>query len=113
MSRSSENVSFTCSNCGVHVSKLNNGSYRNHCPACLHSLHVDDAPGDRASECGGLMRPESVDHHSAKGFMLVHRCASCGKVQRNKVATDCHQPDDMALITKMMARSLPGGLPGF
>lgn len=108
MSRSSENVSFTCRNCGTAVSKLNNGSYRNHCPSCLYSLHVDEEPGDRASECGGLMKPESVDHHAAKGFMLVHRCMRCGKAQRNKVAVDCHQPDDMSLVRSIMASRLPG-----
>ena len=29
--------------------------HRNHCPNCLSSLHVDEEPGDRASDCGGIM----------------------------------------------------------
>ena len=40
------NNSFTCANCGTLVHPLQNGSVRNHCPACLHSLHVDVMPGD-------------------------------------------------------------------
>ena len=34
--------------------------HRNHCPNCLSSLHVDEEPGDRASDCGGIMEPVAV-----------------------------------------------------
>ena len=44
------NQSFTCANCGAAVSPLAGGGYRNHCPVCLHSLHVDVNPGDRAAD---------------------------------------------------------------
>ena len=27
---------------------------------CLSSLHVDEEPGDRASDCGGIMEPVAV-----------------------------------------------------
>ena len=47
--------SFICRVCGRLVVPEGAGSgHRNHCPNCLHSLHVDVEPGDRASECGGL-----------------------------------------------------------
>lgn len=52
------NDSFICKNCGRLVVPTGAGSdHRNHCPNCLHSLHVDIAPGDRASDCGGFMEP--------------------------------------------------------
>ncbi|HWG84283.1 MAG TPA: RNHCP domain-containing protein, partial [Deinococcales bacterium] len=82
------NESFTCANCGREVPPATNGSCRNHCPYCLCSLHVDDFPGDRASDCGGLLEPVSVDHDSKKGWVIVHRCRACGAVKRNKAALD-------------------------
>jgi hypothetical protein len=48
ISRTAQNQGFTCENCGASVAPLSNGSYRNHCPACLLSKHVDILPGDRA-----------------------------------------------------------------
>lgn len=87
---------FTCQHCGAAVKPLLKGSYRNHCPQCLYSKHVDDrGPGDRESTCGGLMAPVGVDHRSSKGWMIVHRCTICGKSISNKVAPD----DDMAKLS--------------
>jgi hypothetical protein len=77
------------------VPPLTNGSYRNHCPACLHSLHVDEVPGDRASGCGGLMRPVAVRAKPAKGPQLIHRCLRCGALRVNRVAADTVAPDDL------------------
>ena len=53
--------SFTCRVCGRPVVSAGAGSgHRNHCPNCLSSLHVDDEPGDRAADCGGIMEPVAV-----------------------------------------------------
>ena len=53
--------SFTCKVCGRLVTPEGAGSsHRNHCPYCLSSLHVDIEPGDRASDCGGVMEPVAV-----------------------------------------------------
>ena len=50
------NDTFTCKVCGRVCTPQNAGSdHRNHCPNCLSSLHVDEEPGDRASDCGGIM----------------------------------------------------------
>ena len=50
------NDAFTCKVCGRVCTPQNAGSdHRNHCPNCLSSLHVDEEPGDRASDCGGIM----------------------------------------------------------
>ena len=52
---------FTCKVCGQVCTPQNAGSdHRNHCPNCLSSLHVDEEPGDRASDCGGIMEPVAV-----------------------------------------------------
>ncbi|MFE1762902.1 RNHCP domain-containing protein [Streptomyces angustmyceticus] len=102
MSRTTENTGFTCGNCGEAVAPLVNGSYRNHCPHCLHSLHVDLSPGDRANDCRALMRPVAVEHHSAKGYMIVHRCTGCGTRNRNRMADDPHQGDDLDTVLALM-----------
>jgi hypothetical protein len=82
------NQGFTCSYCGLEVPPLANGSYRNHCPRCLYSLHVDVFPGDRAAACGGLLEPVGVDYSGKKGWVIVHRCRSCGALRRNRAALD-------------------------
>ena len=64
MSRELENTGFICQNCGKEVLPLTDGSYRNHCPFCLYSLHVDIIPGDRASDCGGIMKPIKIIYNS-------------------------------------------------
>ena len=97
--RKDENVGFACANCAAVVAPLQNGSYRNHCPFCLFSLHVDARPGDRASSCGGLMEPLAVDYRSPKGFMVVHRCLACGLTRRNRAA-----PDDVEAMIRLMRR---------
>ncbi|WP_407077484.1 RNHCP domain-containing protein [Streptomyces sp. SCSIO 30461] len=96
---------FTCENCGGVVVALVNGSYRNHCPHCLHSLHVDISPGDRAEDCRALMRPIAVEHHSAKGYMIVHQCTGCGIRRRNRMADDPRQGDDLDTVLALMRLS--------
>ena len=70
------NQAFTCTHCGKDVPALDNGSYRNHCPYCLYSLHVDINPGDRANPCLGLLEPIGVDYSGKKGWIILHRCQS-------------------------------------
>ena len=82
------NTAFTCVNCGAEVPPLEGGGLRNHCHACLHSLQLDIFPGDRASDCGGLLVPAGVVQSGKKGWVIVHRCAMCGAVRRNRAALD-------------------------
>ena len=70
---------FICQNCGKQVMPLGYTS-RNHCPFCLYSLHLDISPGDRKSECGGLMEPVSALPDPKKGYIIVHRCKKCGEL---------------------------------
>jgi DNA-directed RNA polymerase subunit RPC12/RpoP len=95
------NTAFTCAHCGADVPPLDNGSYRNHCPYCLYSLHVDINPGDRANECEGVLEPVGVDYNSKKGWVIIHQCQSCGEVRRNKAALDDSVSDDYELIVSL------------
>lgn len=87
---------FICEVCKKEVKPLGYTS-RNHCPFCLSSLHVDVLPGDRANECRGILRPVQALPDAKKGFIIVFECEKCGKIVRNKSASD----DDMSLIIKL------------
>ena len=78
---------FICKACGKQVPPLGYSS-RNHCPFCLASLHVDVNPGDRACECMGIMYPIGVEPSNKQGYIITHKCSTCGKVGRNKSADD-------------------------
>ena len=95
------NESFICAHCGQSVTKSGMGtgtSYRNHCPFCLWSRHVDsDIPGDRNANCNGLMEPISVSTRRTGEYVLRHRCLKCGVEKLNRIAGD----DDFDLITKL------------
>jgi DNA-directed RNA polymerase subunit RPC12/RpoP len=101
MSREKENTGFICEHCGKIVLPLSNGSYRNHCPFCLYSKHVDILPGDRQSQCGGLMEPISLKYKSAKGYQIIHRCLKCGQQSVNKTAENTVQPDNTEALIKL------------
>lgn len=98
MTRRTENTGFTCLHCETRVRPCTNGSYRNHCPSCLWSVHVDDHPGDRASDCGAPMRPAGLTHVPGKGLAVVHRCVRCGVRRNNRLAADSAQPDDLDAV---------------
>ena len=78
---------FVCLNCGKEVSPLGYTS-RNHCPYCLHSIHVDITPGDRANDCKGLQQPIAIENNPKKGYVIVYKCKKCGAITRNKSAND-------------------------
>jgi DNA-directed RNA polymerase subunit RPC12/RpoP len=78
---------FTCVNCNKKVEKLKYTS-RDHCNYCLHSIHIDITPGDRANDCLGLLIPINVVETAKKGKVIVYRCNKCGKEVRNIVAVD-------------------------
>ena len=87
---------FICAGCGREVPPLGYSS-RNHCPRCLCSLHVDVNPGDRASQCRGLMKPIAVKADSRRGFVITHRCTVCGFTRNNRSQSD----DDTELLIKL------------
>jgi hypothetical protein len=66
------------------------------------SLHVDDVPGDRGANCGGLMECIAVEPDARRGWMLTHRCTACGAVRRNRAAVDDpRQPDDFERLLEV------------
>lgn len=90
---------FVCQHCGKSVQ---GDGYTNHCPACLHSLHVDINPGDRAAECGGLMVPVALDGRGGV-YVVTQRCKKCGFTRRNKIGV----ADDTEAVLAL-ARQLAG-----
>jgi len=106
MSRKNENTGFTCVHCKKPVSALTNGSYRNHCPFCLYSLHVDNTIGDRESDCFGEMEPEEIIYKSKKGYQIVHVCLKCKVKRVNKIAENTGMPDDLNVILKLLKHTL-------
>lgn len=71
---------FVCEKCGT----LNKGNgYTNHCFECLWSKHVDNFPGDRGSNCGGLMEPIGLKIVK-NSYMITHQCKICGYEKNNK-----------------------------
>ena len=99
--RRAENTDFTCGWCATLVPANTDGHYRNHCPFCLWSLHVDDVPGDRASECRQLMEPVGLVEKSGKGWQVVHRCTACGHHQPNRLVREGESPDDLDLVLRL------------
>jgi len=90
---------FICKNCGEQVAALKYTS-RNHCPYCLHSLHLDIMPGDRLNGCGGVLTPFLAEPDSRKGlicWIINFRCVKCGSLVKNKAAKD----DDSVLLIKL------------
>ncbi len=85
---------FVCENCGFEVMPLGKTS-RNHCPQCLCSIHIDINPGDRASDCGGLLVPILCTPDLKKGYIITHKCKKCGELRRNKAALKISAKDNL------------------
>lgn len=84
---------FICEHCGQETQGT---GYTNHCSKCLYSKHVDINPGDRASDCGGLMKPVQVELDHGE-YVIVHKCKKCGYKKRNKTSLE----DNMDLIIQL------------
>lgn len=85
----SEGQGFICASCGKTISYSGSGSkHRNHCPHCLSSLHLDNIPGDRAADCGGIMDAIGVWVRKDGEWALIHRCQKCGHLSSNRIAAD-------------------------
>ena len=96
--------SSTCKACGHLVTPEEAGTqHRNHCPNCLSSLHVDNEPGDRAADCGGVMEPISVWVRSNGEWAIIHRCKRCGALSSNRVAADDNPLKLMSIALRPLA----------
>jgi hypothetical protein len=95
---------FVCRACGMTVVCTGAGTeHRNHCPNCLHSVHLDNVPGDRAADCGGVMEPIAVWVRNGGEWALVHRCRQCGALSSNRTAADDHELLLMSLAVKPLS----------
>jgi len=88
---------FVCEHCGE---KVEGNGYTNHCPKCLWSKHVDINPGDRMSNCGGMMNPIGLDK---KGdvFSVIQKCEKCGHIRKNKLV----KGDDFNTAVELLKKS--------
>ena len=119
--RRHESDGFTCINCKLQVSGQAWGTkHRNHCPACLHSKHVDETPhaGDRSSPCKGVMEPIGIEVRGADSggrggggrlgggggeWAIIHRCRTCGVLRTNRIAGDDDERSLLALALRPIA----------
>lgn len=105
--RRHESDGFTCIHCKLNVPGVAWGTkHRNHCPACLHSKHVDKTPGDRANPCRGVMEPIGIEVcvGSREGeWAIIHRCRSCGALRTNRIAGDDAERTLLALALRPIA----------
>lgn len=89
---------FVCLKCGKNVEILGYTA-RDHCPMCLWSIHVDINPGDRLSECHGLLEPVGIEKYR-DSYKILYRCEKCGYEHKNVMAID----DNMDHIIELSRR---------
>ena len=95
---------FVCKFCGRTVVATGAGTnHRNHCPYCLASQHLDNEPGDRQADCGGLMEPIAVWVRKGGEWAIIHRCRICGTLHSNRIAADDNPMKLMSLAMKPVA----------
>ena len=61
---------------------------------------MDIEPGDRESDCGGIMEPVSVWVRKNGEWAIIHRCRSCGSLSSNRVAADDNPMKLMSIALK-------------
>jgi Zn finger protein HypA/HybF involved in hydrogenase expression len=88
---------FVCEHCGEKV--IGDG-YTDHCPKCLWAKHVDgDIPGDRASDCRGMMEPVGAEFQiSNVQFLIKYKCTKC----RHQFRVRGGKGDDRELLMKLV-----------
>ena len=99
-----------CANCGkiFSLDPPEGMKHRDHCPYCLHSVHIDVRPGDRGMWCGegvpgqpefkpSVLEPIGrVPVEGAPDF-IRYRCRKCGKIKNNSMVSD----DNIKEINKL------------
>lgn len=80
--------SFTCKACGRWWYRMGRERPPEPRPNCLSSLHLDNEPGDRASDCGSVMDAVAVWVRKNGEWAVIHRCRRCGALSSNRVAAD-------------------------
>lgn len=86
---------FTCAFCGASVDR-GGPTVRDHCPRCLRSLHVDEVPGDRAADCGGVLQPQALSLEGGR-VVILYRCDRCGHDHRVRAHPDDQVPPSLSV----------------
>jgi|GEM_PF-4181494 len=60
----------------------------------------DINPGDRESDCGGIMEPVAVWVRKGGEWAVIHRCRRCGILSSNRVAADDNPMKLMSIAMK-------------
>ena len=95
---------FTCKLCGWKVNPPVLGeNHRNHCSNCLASLHLDNEPGDREADCGGIMDPIGIWVRKNGEWAIIHRCRVCGHLSVNHIAPDDNPVKLLSIAMKPVA----------
>lgn len=89
---------FVCEQCGKE--NVGNG-YTDHCSNCLYSKHVDINPGDRESQCKGLMKPIAVEVKNDR-YRIYYKCQKCGYKHRVFASED----DNFEKILSIAGKSI-------
>lgn len=94
---------FVCEVCGEKV--IGNGT-TDHCPNCLWGKHVDEAiPGDRASQCRGLMKPVASEYKEDR-FRIFYKCQKCNHQFWVKAAENTkNKNDNRELLMELLKNS--------
>lgn len=91
---------FVCVHCRREVPP-HGRTARDHCPFCLHGLHVDlEVPGDRASDCGGILKPMRVDG-AGESWRIHYRCQRCGVERVNRAVLDGAVADAWSEVVRL------------
>ena len=67
---------------------------------CIRDRHLDNVPGDRESDCGGVMEPIAVWVRKNGEWAIIHRCRVCGALSSNRIAADDNPMKLMSLAMK-------------
>jgi hypothetical protein len=65
---------------------------------------VDVRPGDRASNCGGIMDAVAITVRQDKEWAIIHRCQRCGILRENRIAGDDNEVALLSLAVRPVAR---------
>lgn len=70
----------------------------------ISGIHVDIEPGDRESDCGGIMEPIAVWVRKGGEWAIIHRCRRCGALNSNRVSADDNPMKLMNIAIKSLCR---------
>lgn len=61
---------------------------------------MDEEPGNRVSDCGGIMEPIAVWVRKNGEWAIIHHCRRCGRLNLNRIAADDNPMKLMSIAMK-------------